>query len=275
MTYKSFMANPDRDCAIIAHRGIWRDAPENSLPAIERAIEKGYDIVEIDVRRSRDGAFYLLHDDTLARTTGVDAAVEDLTSAELAALTLRNRNGGIQNAFTGSRLASLEQVFELTRGRIFIHLDVKDRDLIPDVIAFTQSMGMIDEVDVWSELRNDGDLAWINASIMSQKIAFIAKTRLNVPDAALQTELVLALKPLICEIYFDRIEEVAALKARFAAAGITLWVNTLDDVSCAGLTDTAALQDPDAVWGRLLDAGVSAIQTDEAAALKAYLATRR
>ena len=49
---------------------------------------------------------------------------------------------------------------------------------------------------------------------------------------------------------------------------------TLDSVSCAGFTDTAALKDPDAIWGRLIDAGVSAIQTDEPEALRAYIGAR-
>jgi len=275
MNYKDFMARPGRDCAIIAHRGIWRDAPENSLQAIEAAIAGGYDVVEIDVRRSADGALFLCHDDSLERMTGRDAAVEELAASELDALHLRNRNGGAGNALTDQKLARLSDVFDLTRDRIFIHLDVKDRLLIPEVIAAAQAAGVDQQVDFWSALRDEDDFAWINSNIMAHGVPFIAKTRLNVPGAELQTEQVFRLKPLICEIYFDSIEQLAAHRDRFAAAGISLWVNTLDDVSCAGLTDSAALRDPDAVWGRLLDAGVSAIQTDEAAALKAYLATRR
>ena len=274
MNYKDFMADPNRGCAIIAHRGIWRDAPENSLLAIERAIAEGCDVVEIDVRKSADGQFYLLHDASLKRMTGLDAAVEALPSGELAAQQLHNRDGGPENPLTAQMLPSLREVFELTRGRILLHLDVKDRNLIPEVIAEAKAMGVDQEVDVWAELRNASDLAWVEQHAMSQ-VAFIAKTRLNVPDATLQTELVFLLKPSICEIYFDRIEQVAALRYRFAETGIALWVNTLDDVSCAGMTDTAALQDPEAVWGRLIDAGVSAIQTDEATALRTYLASRR
>lgn len=269
------MADPDRDCAIIAHRGIWRDAPENSLLAIERAIAQGYDVVEIDVRKSSDGVFVLLHDDTLSRMTISDAAPETLTGAELAVLQLRDRNGGAENPLTEQTLPTLAEVFALTRGRIFIHLDVKDRGLIPDVIAFAKAMGVAGEVDVWHTLGSDADLSWIKSNIIAQDIACIAKTRLNVANGAHQAELVLGLKPSICEIYFDDVAEVARLKTRFAAAGIALWVNTLDDVSCAGLTDSAALADPDAVWGRLLEAGVSAIQTDEAAALKAYIEGRK
>lgn len=274
MSYRDFLADPGRDCAIIAHRGIWRDAPENSLLAIERAIAEGYDVVEIDVRQSADGGFVLLHDDTLDRMTTSTAGPESMSTAALADLRLRNRNGGPQNGVTDQTLPTLGEVFALTRGRIFVHLDVKDHRLIPEVIAFARDCGVGHEVDVWHALASENDLAWIKTKIWPQDIAFIAKTRLNVADAALQTELVLALKPAVCEIYFDHVEQLAAQKQRFSAAGISLWVNTLDDVSCAGLTDSAALVDPDAVWGRLLDAGVSAIQTDQAAALKIYLASR-
>lgn len=274
MDYKDFMADPQRDCAIIAHRGIWRDAPENSLLAIERAIAEGHDAVEIDIRKSADGSFFLQHDANLLRMTGHDAIVEDLLASQLAGLPLRNRAGGANNGLTKHRLPSLRDVFELTRDRILIHLDVKDRNLIPEVIAEAKNMGVRRQVDVWADLRNATDLAWINEHVTAQNVACIAKTRLNVPDAMLQTELVFQLKPLICEVYFGHLDQVAALRARFDEAGIALWVNTLDDVSCAGLTDSAARRDPDAVWGKLLDAGVSAIQTDEAALLRRYLANR-
>ena len=100
MTYKDFLADKSRPCSIVAHRGVWRDAPENSLLAIERAISAGYDVVEIDVRRTADGDLVLLHDETLERTAGVAGGPEDMTSAQLTALPLRNRDGGPDNVFT-------------------------------------------------------------------------------------------------------------------------------------------------------------------------------
>jgi glycerophosphoryl diester phosphodiesterase len=103
----------------------------------------------------------------------------------------------------------------------------------------------------------------------------MAKTRLNVPGAATQLSLLRDLSPSVCEIYFDRLEQLSALDGPLRDSGMALWVNTLDSVACAGFTDTAALIDPEAVWGRLIDAGISVIQTDEAAALKSYLAARR
>lgn len=274
MNYRSFMADPQRDCAIIAHRGIWRDAPENSLKAIQRAIEEGHDVVEIDVRRCLDGQFHLCHDETLERMTGLDRPVETMLAAELAALPLRNRDGGVGNAPTDQIVPNLTDVFALTRDRILIHLDIKDRTLIPEVIALAQSLDIDQQVDVWHTLSSQDDLAWVQANVMAMNIPFIAKTRLNAANGAEQLDLVLALRPLICEIYFDHLKDVAAQAARFRDAGIALWVNTLDDVSSAGFTDTAALADPDAVWGLLLDAGISAIQTDQPAALGAYLERR-
>ena len=70
----------------IAHRGDWRLAPENSLEALILAAGiDGVDGVEFDVRLSRDGVPVLLHDETLERVQGRDAAVTDLTAAELRA----------------------------------------------------------------------------------------------------------------------------------------------------------------------------------------------
>jgi hypothetical protein len=274
VNYREFITDPARECAVVVHRGIWRDAPENSLSAIEIAISAGHDVVEIDIRRSADGGLFLLHDDTLERMTGLDQPPEVLGSEQLHSLNLRNRDGGKANAFTQEKLPSLTQVFELARGRIFLHLDVKHRDVIPDVITCAKAMGVDAQVDFWASVKGPKDLAWVQETVTPHDVLFMAKTRLNVPDAVTQVETLSQLAPSVCEIYFDDLDQVAALRERFAGTNMALWVNTLDSVSCAGFTDTAALVDPGAVWGRLLDAGISAIQTDEAAALKSYLAAR-
>ncbi|WP_244522837.1 hypothetical protein [Devosia sp. YR412] len=70
-------------------------------------------------------------------------------------------------------------------------------------------MGVADEIDVGSPLRDHDDFIWISRAIMAEDVAFIAKTRLNVPGASMQTELLFCLKPLVCEIYFDHLDQVA------------------------------------------------------------------
>src|SRR5688500_8445266 len=66
---------------IVAHRGASHEAPENTLAALARAWELGAESCEIDVRLSRDGAVVLIHDDTTARTGGLDRAGADQTLA--------------------------------------------------------------------------------------------------------------------------------------------------------------------------------------------------
>ncbi len=53
----------------VAHRGAGRLAPENTLAAFQLGAEKGYRMFECDVKLSSDGIPFLLHDDTLERTT--------------------------------------------------------------------------------------------------------------------------------------------------------------------------------------------------------------
>jgi glycerophosphoryl diester phosphodiesterase len=274
MKYVDYIANPDRSCAIVAHRGVWRAAPENSLLAIERAILAGHDVVEIDVRRSADGEFFLMHDDTLERMAGLDRVPESLTLQELTGLHLRDRNGGKAHPKTPEKLPSLKEVFDLTRDRIFVHLDVKHKDMIPEVISCAKSMRVDQQVDFCADLKTAHDLDWIRKTVVSHRVPFIAKTRLEEPDAETQLELVLELKPFVCEITFTQLRQIAELKDLFYEVGIALWANTLDSVTCAGLTDTAALEDSEAIWGQLIDAGISVIQTDEMEALRSFLARR-
>jgi glycerophosphoryl diester phosphodiesterase len=68
---------------VIAHRGASADAPENTLPAFEAAIQRGADAFELDVRLTADGAPVVIHDDTLDRTTNRSGLVRAHTLAEL------------------------------------------------------------------------------------------------------------------------------------------------------------------------------------------------
>ena len=64
---------------VIAHRGDWRNFPENSLEAIESVIKMGVDIVELDVHRTADGELVVCHDKTIDRTTNGKGKISELT----------------------------------------------------------------------------------------------------------------------------------------------------------------------------------------------------
>ncbi len=71
---------------VIAHRGASADAPENTIEAIELAVEQGCDAFECDVRITRDGVPVLMHDPTLTRTTGHEGDVRHLSLDEVQAV---------------------------------------------------------------------------------------------------------------------------------------------------------------------------------------------
>ncbi len=54
---------------VAAHRGDWRNAPENSLQALKNTIERGVDIMELDLKKSKDGHLVIMHDETINRST--------------------------------------------------------------------------------------------------------------------------------------------------------------------------------------------------------------
>jgi glycerophosphoryl diester phosphodiesterase len=77
-----------RRVLVAAHRGDWRDAPENSLRAFIDAADLGADIVELDLQKTKDGEIVILHDQTLDRTSKGKGSPSDYTLAELPSVRL-------------------------------------------------------------------------------------------------------------------------------------------------------------------------------------------
>jgi glycerophosphoryl diester phosphodiesterase len=71
---------------VIAHQGGDGLRPSNTLPAFQHAAELGVDVLEMDVHQTRDGAFVVMHDATVDRTTDGTGALQDMTLQEVQAL---------------------------------------------------------------------------------------------------------------------------------------------------------------------------------------------
>jgi len=111
---------------VIAHRGFSGAAPENTLAAFKKAMEVGSDMIELDVHLSKDGQVVDIHDDTLKRTTSGNGKVADFNLQELKQLDAGKWFG---SRFFGERIPTLKEVLELTRGKIPIHIELKEGDL--------------------------------------------------------------------------------------------------------------------------------------------------
>jgi glycerophosphoryl diester phosphodiesterase len=114
----------------MAHRGNRAACPENTLASFRRAVEDGADVLETDLRLSRDGAFVCIHDATLERTTDGAGPVEARTLAELKAL---SASGG-RRGFASERIPALAEVAALLPPDRGLALELKsDRFLDPEV----------------------------------------------------------------------------------------------------------------------------------------------
>ena len=82
---------------LIAHRGNAGLSPENTHLAIEQAIALGVDMVEVDVRLSRDGVPVLFHHPTLEQTTNGNGRVHEHTLAELKQLDAVSKKSALRN----------------------------------------------------------------------------------------------------------------------------------------------------------------------------------
>jgi glycerophosphoryl diester phosphodiesterase len=100
---------------IIAHRGDSSRALENSLEAFRLALALPVDMIEFDLRMSRDGVLYVMHDKETGRTADRNVDIEQATSRELAGVRLRN----------GEPVPTLDDVLRLVAGRAGINIEIK------------------------------------------------------------------------------------------------------------------------------------------------------
>ena len=108
---------------ICAHRGYWKDAPENSIKAVTLAIENKIDMIELDVRMSKDGKLVLMHDATIERTTNGTGKVSELSYKELSSYNLYH-----DGELTEERIPLFKDILSAARGKIYIDIDVKISD---------------------------------------------------------------------------------------------------------------------------------------------------
>ena len=121
-------ANQWRDhIMVVAHRAGWKEKgqvvrAENSKAAIDNAVAIGVEMVELDVRRSKDGVLVVMHDETLNRTTTCRGPVSSLTLAALRACRLIVEGTGI---VTDETVPTLSDMLAHSRGRILVNIDNK------------------------------------------------------------------------------------------------------------------------------------------------------
>ena len=136
---------------VMAHRGASGSAPENTMAAIERAIESGADWVEIDVQESADGEVVVIHDRDLKKIGGVALEVATSTRQELQQVDI---GSWFAPEFADQRIPTLRHVLETCRDKIRVNIELKYYGaqvmLEQRVAEVVDSLGMADQVVIMS-----------------------------------------------------------------------------------------------------------------------------
>ena len=252
---------------VVAHRGNWSIAPENSVAAIDSAIRMKVDIVEIDIHKTKDGQLVLMHDNTVDRTTNGTGKVKDKTLAEIKQLRLKDKDGRL----TEYTVPTLEEALLAAKGQIMVNLD-KAYDIFDDVYAILEKTGTADLVimkgghPVEKVKREFG--SYLNKVIYMPVVTIDEEKSVKIVKDYMKQ-----LHPVAFELCYKNPSSPIPAKMKRRLAGKSLiWYNTLWASLAGGHDDEFARKDAAASYGYLIDTlGARILQTDSPAYMLDYL----
>ncbi|WP_299074049.1 glycerophosphodiester phosphodiesterase family protein [uncultured Paraglaciecola sp.] len=237
---------------VAAHRGAHNTQPENSLPSIDKAIDLGVDIIELDVRLSADGIPVLMHDKSVNRTTNGTGLISNKSLAEIRKLRLL-----FDGKPTAHHVPTLAEVLVQAKDRIIVNIDIKAEDIlaiskvVEEAQAFSYTMFFNDDLALLSKLRTiRPDTVIMPLASNDKEARFIASK-------------------------FDI--EIVHLKENYISSGLSIF---LDDNNSAGWVNALGKIDSFLKDGSLtasdhfIDARVDVIQTDRPEELLAILSNK-
>ena len=266
--------NPQsRNVMVISHRGDWRNYPENSIPAIESVIRMGVDIVEIDVALTKDSVMVLMHDRTIDRCTTGRGKVGEMTYEELQKHYLKTAHG--VRSSLDLKVPTLREALEVCRDRIMVNID-KGYDHYDLVLALTEELGVTEQVLIKGS-KPLSDIKQKMAANERNMLYMPIVTPANSGSAKIFEEYIADDESqLAYEVCWGELTPaVEECMKRVIADGSKLWVNTLWNSLCGGLSDDIAWENSaDKVYGKIIQMGATMIQTDRPEFLIDYLRKR-
>ena len=212
-----------------AHRGASGYAPENTLPAFQKAYQMGADGIELDVQMTKDGELVVCHDETIGRTSNGSGWIKDKTLAELKALDFSCG----QKDFAGVTIPTMREVFELLAPTdMIINIELKTGivfylGMTKKLLELTSECGFSDRV-IYSSF-NHYTIKHIREIAPEAKLGFLyADGTIDMPSYAIKHG-VQALHPALYNIQFPGFIE----ECRQRGLAVNVW--TVNDEEHLGL----------------------------------------
>lgn len=261
---------------VAAHRADYVYAPENSLQALENAIYFGADLIETDVRLTKDGHVVMMHDYTVDRMTDGTGRVSDLTLEEIKKLRLKTNWGGS----THFQVPTLEEFIGIAKGKVCLYLDKAGYDLpghekghlVKELLKILKKHDALGEavfVLDWpyekaKSIFGDDLEKVIYCPVIEDKIADLE---------AYVNEYIEKLSPVAFQFRFKSLEsETYRLLPKVLESGSKAFVAATWDEHTAYHSDRVSIfTRPSEGWGWLIQQGFSILETNYARDLIRYL----
>ncbi|NOX64972.1 MAG: glycerophosphodiester phosphodiesterase [Chlorobi bacterium] len=117
---------------ICAHRGANETHPENTLTAFKEAVRLGANMIEFDVRMTKDKKLVIMHDKTVDRTTNGSGAVSDLTLEEIKSLDAGNWKN---KKYAGEKVPTFKETLEIMPQNIWLNIHLKGGEELGEATA--------------------------------------------------------------------------------------------------------------------------------------------
>ncbi len=293
-------ANAHRDHVMVAaHRGLWnKDGqtiyPEASISSVRKAIDLGIEIVEQDIRKSKDGIFIVLHDEELDRTTTCNGLAKEKTLQELKQCKLKIVNQG-KETITDERIPTLEELYTEIKGHILLNLDNKiGYEEFPAMFDLAKKHGVERQI-LASVNQNTPEqvesAAKLNQALSQYNVFLMPNLYDDKVDLAFYEQILQDYKPKLVQLRNAHKKDQPLTQDGgifFSAKSLQLageynthyWLNTLYEAKTPGMRsggrgDEMAYyaQLPSEVYGFWVKKGVTIFQTDEPENLLEWLNT--
>lgn len=244
---------------VIAHRGDWKEAPENSLQGIKNCIDLGVDMVELDVQMTKDSVLVLMHDITVNRTTNGYGLVKDLTYEQLKAFKLLGPDG---NSVSDEHIPSLEEALAYSKGKIHLFIDKGEHYLktIHELMTTTNTLdqSLIGGTLSWTDYTQKNPAVWA-------QIKYMPRAGTGQPPNYIQ-DFKNGIDPVgyfpSCKLLFEQLPAMNAIAQSKASLVMTA---TLNASNCS--------EEDGTIWNQVLLYGANAIVTDRPRELLQFLNT--
>ncbi|HJT72735.1 MAG TPA: glycerophosphodiester phosphodiesterase family protein [Chitinophaga sp.] len=256
---------------VTAHRGDWRNAPENSIQGLNNCIAMGVDIAEFDLKKTKDGKLIIMHDNTIDRSTTGKGKPEEYTWDELRKVNLRSGTGHA----TKHTIPSFNKMLAAAKGRIIVDID-KGYEYYEDVIKELKEQGMMKQA-ILNIYGLPFDSLQAQHGHIPEELTLQLIINPDKPDAEKIIESYKAHARTIIQVIFKTdtswiIDRLPELKKRYV-----IWFNSLWPEQNGGHDDDKAVEEnkPDETWGWLISHHADIIQTDRPVELLRYLKTKK